>query len=186
MRATRKFLPSPAMIVACAALVIALGGVSYAAAVLPKNSVGTTQLQKKAVSGAKIKNDAVTGAKVRSGSLLAADFKTGQLPVGAHGPKGDPGPQGPKGDTGAAGAPGVSGVEYIQAASPSIAPGSFDSAMAICPAGKKAIGGGGITEDDTPIVESFPNNGNAWVVRVRNDAATPVILVTYAVCANAS
>ena len=36
MRAIRNCLPSPAMVVACAALVIALGGVSYAAAVLPK------------------------------------------------------------------------------------------------------------------------------------------------------
>jgi hypothetical protein len=182
MRAIRKSLPSPAMIVACAALVIALGGVSYAAAVLPKNSVGTTQLQRKAVTASKLQKNAVGGAKVKDGTLLAADFKTGQLPAGPQGPAGA---QGPKGDTGAAGAPGVSGVEYIQAVSPSIAPGSFDAAMAICPAGKKAIGGGGLTEDNTPIVESFPNNGNAWVVRVRNDAATPVILVTYAVCANA-
>jgi hypothetical protein len=94
----RRHLPSPAMIVACASLVVALGGVSYAAAVLPKNSVGTAQLQKKAVSRAKLKADAVTGAKVRNGSLMAADFKAGQLPggprgpVGARGPKGDAGP----------------------------------------------------------------------------------------------
>ena len=170
------------MIVACAALVIALGGVSYAAAVLPKNSVGTTQLQKKAVTASKLHKNAVGGAKVKDGTLLAADFKTGQLPAGPQGPAGA---QGPKGDTGAAGAPGgVSGLEYVQAASPSIAPGSFDSAHATCPAGKKAIGGGGIAEDNTPIVESFPS-GETWTVRVRNDAATPVILVTYAVCANA-
>jgi len=37
------------MVVACLALTVALGGVSYAAAVLPKNSVGTAQLKKNAV-----------------------------------------------------------------------------------------------------------------------------------------
>ena len=79
------------MIVACAALIVALGGVSYATAVLPRNSVGTAELKKKSVSRAKLKTNAVTGAKVRNGSLMAVDFKAGQLPAGPQGPKGDPG-----------------------------------------------------------------------------------------------
>ena len=83
------------MAVACLALLVALGGVGYAAVKLPVNSVGTAQL----------KRDAVTGLKVKNGSLLAADFKPGQIvgKTGAPGAKGDPGPQGdpgPKGDTG--------------------------------------------------------------------------------------
>jgi hypothetical protein len=101
MNAIRTRLPSPAMLVACVALVVALGGVSYAAGVLPKNSVGTAQLKKAAVTAAKIKKDAVTEKKVKNGSLIATDFKAGQLPAGPQGPKGDPGPQGPKGDPGA-------------------------------------------------------------------------------------
>jgi hypothetical protein len=83
-------------VVAYLALSVALGGTSYAAVKLPRNSVGTTQ----------IKADAVTSAKVRNGSLLAKDFKAGQLragPQGAQGPQGPQGPQGEKGDTGAAG-----------------------------------------------------------------------------------
>jgi hypothetical protein len=108
----RRHLASPAMIVACAALIVALGGVSYAAAVLPKNSVGTSQLQKKAVTGAKLKRNAVTAAKVKNGSLLAADFKAGQLPAG---PKGDPGPQGPAGPPGPAGSQGESATKLFVA-----------------------------------------------------------------------
>lgn len=73
--------------VALLALFVALGGTSYAAIKLPKNSVGTRQ----------IKNGAVTGAKVKAHSLLAKDFKAGQLPAGTSGPKGDTGPQGPPG-----------------------------------------------------------------------------------------
>jgi hypothetical protein len=98
MRWMFRLAPSPAMIVACLALIVALGGVGYAAVKLPANSVGNAQL----------KNNAVTGAKVLNGSLLAADFKRGQIigkpgAPGVPGPKGDAGPkgdQGPKGDTG--------------------------------------------------------------------------------------
>ncbi len=54
-----------ANVTATMALVAALGGTSYAAIKLPKNSVGTKQ----------IKANAVTSGKVRNGSLLSADFK---------------------------------------------------------------------------------------------------------------
>ncbi len=67
--------PSPAMVVACAALIVALGGTSYAAIRLPKDSVGSKQ----------IKTNAVTTSKVKDGSLQSKDFKSGQLPAGAKG-----------------------------------------------------------------------------------------------------
>jgi len=88
------------MAVGLTALFIALGGTSYAAVSLPKNSVGTKQ----------IKSSAVTSTKVKNGSLLTKDFKAGQIPKGATGAKGDTGATGPagaKGDTGAKGDPGV-------------------------------------------------------------------------------
>lgn len=91
-----------ANVVGSMALFIALGGVSYAAATLPKNSVGSTQIKKNAVTGAKVKNSSLTGADVRNRSLTAADFAGSvQGPVGPQGPQG---PQGAKGETGAAGA----------------------------------------------------------------------------------
>jgi hypothetical protein len=63
--------PSPAMVIACLALLVALSGTSYAKILaLPVNSVGTPQL----------KANAVTSPKVRNHSLLAVDFKPGQLP----------------------------------------------------------------------------------------------------------
>ncbi|HET9592976.1 MAG TPA: hypothetical protein VFP17_08670 [Solirubrobacterales bacterium] len=46
------------------AVFLVLGGAAFAAAKLPKNSVGTKQLKKNAVTTQKIKNGAVTGAKV--------------------------------------------------------------------------------------------------------------------------
>lgn len=91
-----RFRPSPAMVVACAALFVSLGGVGYAAIILPANSVGTRQLKKNAVNSAKVKKH----------SLLKSDFKRGQIPrgpqgiQGAQGIHGAQGIQGPKGDPG--------------------------------------------------------------------------------------
>lgn len=93
MRHLLRYRPSPAMVVACLALAVALGGTSYAAINLPANSVGTKH----------IRDNAVTSSKVKNRSLLAVDFKSGQLPRGSVGPAGPAGPPGPTGATGATG-----------------------------------------------------------------------------------
>jgi hypothetical protein len=69
MRAILHHRPSPAMVVACIALAVALGGTSYAAIKLPAKSVGTKQLKKNAVTSPKVKNNALTGADVLESSL---------------------------------------------------------------------------------------------------------------------
>ncbi len=66
-----------ANVTATIALFIALGGASYAAIKLPKNSVGSKQIKKNAITTAKIKNGAVTGAKIAAGSL-------GTVPSATH------------------------------------------------------------------------------------------------------
>ena len=56
MRLLKRFTPSPAMVIACMALLLVLGGTGYAASkALPRNSVTTVQ--------------------VKDRSLLARDFK---------------------------------------------------------------------------------------------------------------
>jgi hypothetical protein len=81
--------PSPAMIIACLALLVALGGTSVAAVkvLVPRNSVGTFQ--------------------VIDHSLRAVDFRT--PPKGPVGPRGLAGPAGPAGPTGPAGPAGPAG-----------------------------------------------------------------------------
>jgi hypothetical protein len=67
--------------IALLALFIALGGTTYAATALPKNSVGTKQLKKNAVTTLKIKNGNVTGPKLKNGVVtnakIAANAVTG-------------------------------------------------------------------------------------------------------------
>ncbi len=58
-----------ANVIATLALFIALGGVSYAAFKLPKNSVGTRQLKKAAVTGAKVKPESIPGSALKAGTL---------------------------------------------------------------------------------------------------------------------
>ncbi len=82
------------------ALFIALGGTSYAAATLPKNSVGANQ----------IRTDAVSSSEVKDGSLRARDFRSGDLPAGATGATGATGAAGATGATGAAGPQGEQGA----------------------------------------------------------------------------
>ncbi len=90
MKRLRPQLPSPAMVVAILALVVALSGSAIAAVIVSSPS----QLGKNVVTGKKIKKNAVTSKKVKDHSLLGKDFKSGQLPAGAKGDKGDKGDPG--------------------------------------------------------------------------------------------
>src|SRR5947208_9223390 len=90
MNALRGFGPSPAMMIACAALLVALGGTSYDATQrLPKNSV--------------------TSYQVKDFSLLLRDFRRGQVP---QGPAGQAGPAGPTGPAGPAGPSGSANIKW--------------------------------------------------------------------------
>jgi hypothetical protein len=72
MRGFRASWPSPALVVSIIALVIALGGTSYAAFSVPRNSVGSPQLRNDSVSADKVRNGAVTTNKIRNGAVTGA------------------------------------------------------------------------------------------------------------------
>lgn len=84
----RSRRPSAALIVSVFALLVALGGTSYAAV-----KIQTRDIAQGAVTSAKIKNETIGSNDVRDGSLRARDFG-GALPAGPEGPRG---PQGPAG-----------------------------------------------------------------------------------------
>lgn len=93
-----------ANVVATLALFIALGGSSYAALSLPRNSVGGAQIRKGAVRGSELHSGAVTSRSIRDRSIGLRDISPftreslrGQ--PGTRGPDGPAGPQGPSGLT---------------------------------------------------------------------------------------
>jgi hypothetical protein len=167
--------PSPALVISCIALLIALGGTGYATVLqIPRNSVGTVQL----------KNSAVTSAKVKNRSLLRADFASGQLPAGPRGPAGPAGPAGPMGP------PGLSGVETVESTSDNNTINSKTQAMA-CPAGKRLLGGGTRLNPiltQVAIQTSFPSSDNIYRATAREMTTTGAnwSLTVFAVCATAS
>jgi hypothetical protein len=97
MRRIARHRPSPALVVSIVALVVALGGTSYAAVTLPTNSVGSAQIKRGGVKASDIAANAVRSATVKDHSLLGKDFKAGELPAGPQGPSGAKGANGANG-----------------------------------------------------------------------------------------
>jgi hypothetical protein len=151
--------PSPAMIVACIALIVALSGTSYAKILaLPLNSVGTPQL----------KANAVISSKVKDHTLLAADFKPGQLP--------------PRG---------IQGYEVVSPPPNIVMNDIHNSIFMTCPAGKRAIGGGGATGggivpgDGPYITSNLPSvDGTGWLVDTTRAVSGYSALVGRIICAD--
>jgi hypothetical protein len=136
--------------VALLALFLALGGTSYAAFKLPRNSVGTAQLKK----------GAVIASKVKAHSLLASDFRSGQLPAG---PRGSQGPQGAPGAPGQPGAAVRAYAEVSSGASPSFRSGSGFTKVTTPSAGVYCL---------TPAAGITPGSSTAVVSAVYASALT--------------
>lgn len=96
MRAALRFKPSPALVVAVLALLVAFGETSWAtiSQVVPRGSVGTPQLKAGAVTSLKISRGAVTSAKIRNGTITRSDLGRSARIAGPRGPQGPAGPAG--------------------------------------------------------------------------------------------
>jgi hypothetical protein len=163
---------SYANVIATLALFIALGGSSYAALKLPKNSVGSKQL----------KANAVSSSKVKAGSLRASDFSQAQR-RGLQGPRGERGPAGQTGPTGPAGSFGSVTIRRLLNYNGS-------GGVAECEAGEFAVGGGArdIQPAGISITESVPVPAGepeepgppvGWLIGL---SATPTSADFYVVC----
>jgi hypothetical protein len=143
MRRLHLRLPSPALVIACIALMVALGGTAYAVTALPRNSVGPNQ----------IRAGAVRSSEVRDRSLIARDFRAGQLPAGPSGPRGTAGARGPTGSAGPRGAAGARG-----ATGPA---GATGATGATGPAGPVGPAGAGTGPAGGALSGTYPNPGIA-------------------------
>jgi len=182
-----------ANVIATIALFIALGGTSYAALKLPRNSVGATQIRTGAIRSSEVKDRSL---QVRDLSLSAREELQGE--------RGPIGPQGAPGSSGAAGTAGSgSGTTVIAASGVAItskslvataAPATGDAndptttttvASVSCDGGQKVVGGGARMDDigNTAISDSYPEpNGTTWTVHVGNDQMANNTFTVFAVC----
>jgi hypothetical protein len=164
--------PSPPMVLAFVALLVALAGTSYAAIQLPANSVGTKQLKKNAVISKKVKNR----------SLKAVDFATGQLPRGPQGPQGAQGPAGPQGPKGDKGDPAPTPIITVRASDPA----SGDAAV-FCQDGEVALGGGGTPGANGFLTDSEPDaldgeTPTGWFASAADVNGGPVDVMAWVIC----
>jgi hypothetical protein len=171
---------NPTTVIAVIALLFSLTGTAVAGAL---------------VTGANVKNGSLTGVDVKNGSLGSVDIKNGTIkPIDIKGgmfPTGPQGPEGPQGQQGPGGPQGPAGLSGLQVVTKHSATNSlgFRFATAICPAGKKVLGGGAYVTDggwpnEIGIVGSYPT-GAAWSAAAQELVAFPANwrLTVYAICA---
>ena len=71
--------PSPALAVALLALIVALGGTSYAAVKLPKNSVGSKQVKNSSLKAKDIAPGAIGATSIAPGAIGATSIAPGVI-----------------------------------------------------------------------------------------------------------
>jgi hypothetical protein len=166
------------MAVAFVALMVALGGSSYAATKLAANSVGSRELKRNAVNSVDIKSGAVTSAKIANGSITGADLKMaalGQVPLAAR--AASTGSADHAGSSGALdkvtyrGVPAAVGPAGKDPTDPTSFITTTATASAGCDAGQVVVGGGVQVDDPSNLAthDSYPNNARAWTATVGND-----------------
>lgn len=170
----RRYLPSPAMVVACLALLVALGGTSYAAIKLPANSVGTKQLKRSAVTGVKVKRNTLTGTQINESRL-------GRVPSAATA-----GSASTATTATTAGSAPVSRLDYSASNTFSISAGGSAHLSATCPTGLNATGGGAKVSDSVNgiINDSNPVGKTGW--EATGFSSTTQNMTVYVICAQAA
>jgi hypothetical protein len=153
-------LPSPAMVVACIALAVALGGTSYAAVRLPANSVGTKQLKRGAVTGVKVKGNTLTGTQINESRL-------GRVPAADSAP--------------------VARLDYVSAgAAVPDGAATVTRGTVSCPTGLNATGGGAKMSDPNngAIFDTNPVGKTGWEATALSNTAQT--MTVYVICAQAA
>lgn len=174
----RRLLPSPALVVAVVALLLALAGTGVAQreqvrlspdsvgrSAIREGAVGSAQVRDRSLQAKDVRPGALTGAQVADRSIAARDLARGVIPSGVR-------------------------LSTVRASGDEVRPGQVGSVSAQCPAGRLAIGGGGgfagppTTKDalaeSIPVADDGDGPVRRWRVSLVNggeSARTPVAYV---------
>ena len=176
--------PSPALVISCVALAIALGGTSYA-------TVLSTEEQRRPgaaedCSGHE-QEDRQQRGQLGQGSEWHA--RQGRL-QGRLAPSRSRRPRRPRRSGWSCRAAGLSGVERLETTSANTSTTS-KSVFLACPTGKRLIGGGARVTGGSPrvaILTSYPDNDNIWRASAAETTGTVAnwTLTVYSICATTS
>ena len=157
-RPTRR-RPSAALVVALVALFASLAGTAVAATAIKSNA----QVGDNTINSRNVMADSLTGADVAESTLGAVPFAKA-----------------------AASAP-LRGHEIVQSTAVADPAHSVRQGSAICPAGKKILGGGafplGLRAEDQIVLEGHPRGDAEWQVDVQNVSDIDADFVVFATCA---
>jgi hypothetical protein len=159
MRRVSRVL-TPANVIACVALFVALGGTGWAGQVIGHGAVGAVQLKASAVTTSKLASNSVTSSKLANGAVTKAKLAAGVV--------------------GGVDASKITKVDSPIAAVPANSTGTVVTAT--CPAGSKAVGGGwsaGLYAD--PLSEGPSPDGAGWTVSFWT-GASPASVSVSAMC----
>jgi hypothetical protein len=197
-----------ANVVATLALFVALGGVSYAASTLPRNSVGAPQLRRNAVITSKLKDRSVTSAKIARNAVTGyqvAESTLGVVPNAGHAIEAD---HARAADSAKTADSATSATTATSAASASqanqanaLATLDFESATvaipannfpslpayvtSTCPTGLYPTGGGArvSNEADAYVNDSAPFGRVGWYATAFTNGGNAATLTVYVICA---
>ncbi len=184
---TRKRI-SPALIISCVALFVALTGSAIAAGVLGPNTVRSPQIVNGSVRNADLHDGLIGASKISPGAVTEtalADNAVGTTKVADGSLNQD--------DLGANSV----GSSELQAGSIraselgpllqvtnsiSVAPNGNTFVTATCPAGTTVISGGGLPSTYADYLVGSVRNGNGWTAYVHSTSGATTTLTAYAYC----
>jgi hypothetical protein len=177
MSRLRLRAPSPALIVSIVALVVALGGTSYAAFTLPNNSVGTSQLKNKAVTNGKLAPQSVGTAKIRNGAVTAPLIN----PTGLTVPNAT-------NATNATNAARLTSIQIVRGPNTTVNPNTIANQTVVCPTGTVAINGEQLNGGgNTVSTNEVSIGGSSVTVYINNTSPTTAFAWhAFAICAGGS
>ncbi len=164
---TRKRI-SPALLISCIALFVALTGSALAAGVLGPNTVRSPQIVDGSVRNAdlhdgligasKISPDAVTETAIAENSVGSSELQAGSIRASELGP--------------------LTQVTN----STSVAPNGNTYVVATCPAGTTVVSGGGEPSSYAVYLVGSVRSGNSWMAVAHSTSASTTTLTAYAYC----
>jgi hypothetical protein len=173
----RSFRISPALVISCVALFLALTGSALAVGIakdsvrsaqIVDGTVRTVDIRDSAITTPKIAEAAVDSSKVADGSLTVADL--GDNSVGAAEILPD--------SVGAS----ELGAVSVRTSATTLAKGASGGVTADCAAGEQVLGGGGQPGHFGTEMTSSRPQGNGWLYQAVNNTGGQETITAFAVC----
>jgi hypothetical protein len=184
----RSFRISPALVISCLALFMALAGSAFAAGVVGKNTVRSAQIVDGTVRTVDLHDGAVNSAKVSDDSLTAADLAPNAVgseeiaenavsssKVADHSITGvDIAPESVRANE--------LGAITQRNITETIKAGATGSVSANCEPGEQIISGGGQPSVFGIEMTTTRPQGNGWLYQAKNNTANDQTITAFALC----